>query len=50
MSIFNSMQINASGLNLERFKLDTISTNIAKREHDPHGRGTRALHKAAGTL
>lgn len=29
MSIFNSMQINASGLNLERFKLDTISTNIA---------------------
>lgn len=29
MSIFNSMQINASGLTLERFKLDTISTNIA---------------------
>lgn len=29
MSIFNSMQINASGLSLERFKLDTISTNIA---------------------
>lgn len=29
MSIFNSMQINASGLTLERFKLDTVSTNIA---------------------
>ncbi len=29
MSIFHSMQINASGLSLERFKLDTISTNIA---------------------
>lgn len=29
MSIFNSMQINASGLTLERLKLDTISTNIA---------------------
>lgn len=29
MSIFNSMQINASGMTLERFKLDTISTNIA---------------------
>ena len=29
MSIFNSMQINASGLNLERLKMDTISTNIA---------------------
>lgn len=29
MSIFNAMQINASGLTLERFKLDTISTNIA---------------------
>lgn len=29
MSIFDSMQINASGLSLERLKLDTISTNIA---------------------
>lgn len=29
MSIFNSMNINASGLTLERFKLDTVSTNIA---------------------
>lgn len=29
MSIFNSMQINASGLTLERLKLDTISSNIA---------------------
>lgn len=29
MSIFDSMQINASGLTLERLKLDTISTNIA---------------------
>ena len=29
MTIFRSMQINASGLNLERLKLDTISTNIA---------------------
>lgn len=28
MSIFKSMQINTSGLNLERLKLDTISTNI----------------------
>lgn len=29
MSIFGSMQINASGLTLERLKMDTISTNIA---------------------
>ncbi|MFZ7131498.1 MAG: flagellar basal body rod protein FlgC [Eubacteriales bacterium] len=29
MSIFNTIQINASGLTLERFKMDTISTNIA---------------------
>ncbi|MBT2731859.1 flagellar basal body rod protein FlgC [Carnobacterium sp. ISL-102] len=29
MSIFDAMQINASGLSLERLKLDTISTNIA---------------------
>lgn len=29
MSVFNSMQINSSGLTLERFKMDTISTNIA---------------------
>lgn len=29
MSIYNSMQINASGLTLERLKMDTISTNIA---------------------
>ena len=29
MSLFDSMQINSSGLTLERFKLDTISTNIA---------------------
>jgi flagellar basal-body rod protein FlgC len=29
MSVFKSMQINASGLSLERLKLDTISTNIA---------------------
>lgn len=29
MSVFDSMQINASGLSLERLKLDTISTNIA---------------------
>lgn len=28
MSIFRAMQINTSGLNLERLKLDTISTNI----------------------
>lgn len=29
MSMFDSMQINQSGLSLERFKLDTISTNVA---------------------
>ncbi len=29
MSVFTSMQINASGLTLERLKMDTISTNIA---------------------
>ena len=29
MSIFNSLHINASGLGLERLKLDTISSNIA---------------------
>lgn len=29
MSIFNALNINSSGLSLERFKLDTISTNIA---------------------
>ena len=29
MSVFNSMQISASGLTLERLKMDTISTNIA---------------------
>ncbi|TJX66275.1 flagellar basal body rod protein FlgC [Soehngenia saccharolytica] len=29
MSIFKSMQINASGLSLERLKMDIISTNIA---------------------
>ncbi|GAW64781.1 flagellar basal-body rod protein FlgC [Ligilactobacillus acidipiscis DSM 15836] len=29
MSIFNGLQINASGLALERLKLDTTSTNIA---------------------
>ena len=29
MTIFNSMQINASGLTLERLKMDTISTNMA---------------------
>lgn len=29
MSMFNSLHINASGLGLERLKLDTISTNIA---------------------
>lgn len=29
MGIFDSMQINTSGLNLERFKLDVVSTNIA---------------------
>ena len=29
MSVFNSMNINASGLTLERMKLDTISSNIA---------------------
>ena len=29
MSVFKSMQINASGLSLERLKLDTISTNMA---------------------
>lgn len=29
MSIFNSMKINASGLTLERLKMDTISSNIA---------------------
>lgn len=29
MSIFNTMQINASGLSLERLKMDVISTNIA---------------------
>lgn len=28
MSVFKSMQINTSGLNLERLKLDVISTNI----------------------
>ena len=29
MSVFNGLEINASGLALERLKLDTISTNIA---------------------
>jgi len=29
VSVFSSMQINASGLSLERLKMDTISTNIA---------------------
>lgn len=29
MSIFDSININTSGLSLERLKLDTISTNIA---------------------
>lgn len=29
MSVFNSMKISASGLTLERLKMDTISTNIA---------------------
>ena len=29
MSLFDSMHINASGLSLERLKLDTVSTNIA---------------------
>lgn len=29
MSVFNSMRINASGLSLERLKMDVISTNIA---------------------
>jgi len=29
MSVFKSMQINASGLSLQRLKLDTVSTNIA---------------------
>ncbi|HCX64252.1 MAG TPA: flagellar basal body rod protein FlgC [Eubacteriaceae bacterium] len=29
MSVFGSMRINASGLTLERLKLDTISSNIA---------------------
>lgn len=29
MSIFNAMKINASGLTLERLKIDTISSNIA---------------------
>lgn len=29
MALFDSMHINASGLSLERLKLDTISTNIA---------------------
>ncbi len=29
MSIFNAMKINASGLTLERMKMDTISSNIA---------------------
>lgn len=29
MSVFNSMKINASGLSLERLKMDIISTNIA---------------------
>ena len=29
MSVFSSMQINASGLTVERLKMDLISTNIA---------------------
>lgn len=29
MSVFNSMQINHSGLSLERLKMDVISTNMA---------------------
>lgn len=29
MSVFNSMKINASGLSLERLKMDIISTNVA---------------------
>ncbi|WP_192986238.1 flagellar basal body rod protein FlgC [Carnobacterium mobile] len=29
MALFDSMHINASGLSLERLKLDTVSTNIA---------------------
>lgn len=39
MSIFSSMQINASGLTLERLKMDTISTNIAnaKTTRTPEG-------------
>ena len=29
MSVFNSMKINASGLSLERLKMDIVSTNVA---------------------
>ena len=39
MSIFNGLNINASGLALERLKLDTISTNIANvNTHQTEGR------------
>ncbi|MCP0886254.1 flagellar basal body rod protein FlgC [Ligilactobacillus sp. WILCCON 0076] len=34
MSVFNGLQINASGLALERLKLDTISSNIANLNTD----------------
>ncbi|MEW8973768.1 MAG: flagellar basal body rod protein FlgC [Tissierellaceae bacterium] len=39
MSVFNSMKINASGLTLERLKMDVISTNIsnAKTTRTPEG-------------
>lgn len=39
MGIFNSMQINTSGLNLERLKLDVISSNItnANTTRTPEG-------------
>lgn len=39
MSIFTGLNINASGLALERLKLDTISTNIANvNTHQTEGR------------
>ena len=59
MSIFNGLQINASGLSLERMKLDVASTNIAnvnttrKAEGGPYKKKTvefsENLRQAQGT-
>ena len=59
MSIFNGLQINASGLSLERMKLDVASTNIANvnttttAEGAPHKKKTvefsENIRQAQGT-